>query len=93
MRILTTSAALSAALLLSLAGASPSFAKAHNNGMANTNRDTPHISGREGSANSYIQGELAELGIVANTGTAISGMVSGGQHGQAQSQSHSGKDN
>jgi hypothetical protein len=33
MRILTTSAALSAALLLSLAGTSPSFAKGHNNGF------------------------------------------------------------
>jgi hypothetical protein len=33
MRILTTSAALSAALLLSLTSASPSFAKGHNNGF------------------------------------------------------------
>jgi type 1 fimbria pilin len=33
MRILTTSAALSAALLLSVASASPSFAKGHNNGF------------------------------------------------------------
>ncbi len=33
MRILTTSAALGSALLLALAGASPSFAKAHNNGF------------------------------------------------------------
>lgn len=58
MRTVTTSAiALSAALFLGLAGASPSFAKGHNQGMSSTTSETPGTQvGSETVTNSHTEG-------------------------------------
>jgi hypothetical protein len=67
MRITTTSAlALGAALLLGLAGASPSFAKGHNQGMNSSTSSEPGTNvGSETVANSQTEGAAQGNGKTA----------------------------
>jgi hypothetical protein len=79
MRIITTSAAaFGAALLLGIAGASPSFAKAHDQGVANPN------SGHE-------RGESQRGGTGVGGPGGISAGVNGGQRGDQASDPETGR--
>jgi hypothetical protein len=78
MRVITnTAAAMGAALLLSFAGASPSFAKAHDNGVANPKND-----GMNTAAGG--RGSQADNAPAIGQG-GIGGAVNGGQRGDAAS--------
>jgi hypothetical protein len=78
MRNITTSAAvLGTALLLGLAGASPSFAKSHDQGLANPKGD-------------HVRGEPQTGGAMVGGPGGISAGVNDGQRGAQASSERSG---
>jgi hypothetical protein len=70
MRIQKTAAAIAAITVLAMTTSTPVFAKAHNNGVNANEREIGHISGRDGSANTYLRDEAPDaknIGEVVRT--------------------------